>query len=86
MTDDELLALTDEALDRALEQTDHLWSASLADLLSAPADLAERTAEEVRQALLDRSTVVAAGDLLSVGWNTLRILFADTERDTERDT
>jgi len=75
-------ALSDEALDRALAQTDHLWSSSLADLLSVPDDLAERTAEEVRQTLLDRSTIVAAGDLVAVGWHTLRILFANSERDS----
>lgn len=74
--------LSPEALDRALAQTDHLWSSSLAALLSAPDDLAARTADEVRQTLLDRSTIVAAGDLVAVGWHTLRILFAESERET----
>jgi hypothetical protein len=84
MTDEELNELSESALDRELARTDHVWSSALADLLIVPDDLVERTTEDVRMALLDRSTLAAASDLLSVGWHTARLLF--TNRPSNRST
>ena len=77
MNDDDLTALTDDALDRELELTEHVLSSGLTDLLTIPDRLNERTNDEVRSALLDRSTVAAAADLLSVGWHTVRLIFSN---------
>ncbi len=68
-------------LDDALTATDDLWGDRLALILEAPVDLAERTKEDVREALLTRSVMAAGGDLLSLGWNTMRVIFGDPAPD-----
>lgn len=68
-------------LDDALTATDHLWGDRLALILEAPIDLAQRTKEDVREALLTRSVMAAGGDLLSLGWNTMRLIFGDPTPD-----
>ena len=64
-----------EGIDAALADSDDLLHDDLAALLTAPPDLSARTAREVTDTLLQRSTLAAAVDTLSVGWNTIRILF-----------
>jgi hypothetical protein len=65
----------DDVLDAALADSDDLLRAHLEQLLSPPADLSVRTAREVTDTLLHRSTLAAAVDTLGVGWRTVRILF-----------
>jgi len=68
-----------DELDLALAAT-VTWGAQLANVLAAPDDLATRTAEKVRVALLTRSVVAAGTDLIGVGWHTLRLLLSDDPR------
>jgi hypothetical protein len=58
----------------------------LAELLSPPADLTSRTAAGVGDALLTRSTLAAAMDLLSVGWHTVRYLAGDPDPNSRKET
>ena len=73
---DDFETLSPEALDEALAATDARWGADLAILLAAPEDLTARCAEDVRAALLTRSVVATGTDLLSVGWQTIRLLLS----------
>ncbi len=73
-----------DELDAALAGT-ATWGDQLADLFAAPDDLAARTAERVRVALLTRSVVAAGTDLIGIGWHTLRLLVSDDPR-AEQDT
>lgn len=73
---DDFETLSPEALDEALAATDARWGADLAILLAAPDDLTARCAEDVRAALLTRSVVATGTDLLSVGWQTIRLLLS----------
>ncbi len=73
---DDLDALSAEALDDALAATERRWGADLAAILRVPDDLTDRCAEEVRTALLARSVLSTGTDLLSVGWRTVRLLLA----------
>jgi len=73
---DDLDALSAEALDDALAESDRRWGADLSAILRVPEDLTDRCAEEVRGALLARSVVATGTDLLSVGWRTVRLLLA----------
>jgi len=74
----------DVALDRELAETDDLLHGSLAQLLSAPADLGAKTQTRAASHLMSRSLLGTGADLLTVGWHTLRLLFADGEPDDER--
>jgi hypothetical protein len=75
--------VTDARLDAELEAGEQIFreqlGGGLAELLSAPADLASRTAAGVGDALLTRSTLAAALDLLGVGWHTIRYLAGDPD-------
>ena len=83
---DDFETLSPEALDDALAATDTRWGADLAILLAAPEDLTTRCAEDVRAALLTRSVVATSTDLLSVGWQTIRLLLSSDPRGTEPDS
>jgi hypothetical protein len=86
-------AVTDDpvdelALDAELAESERLLDdegvrSSLVELLSAPEGLATRTAAQVGDALLTRSTLAAAVDLVTVGWHTFRLLAGDPARDQE---
>jgi hypothetical protein len=89
MTDDlDDLGLDDE-LDAQLAASesglDDGFRASLTLLLSAPEGLASRTTESVGDALLNRSTLAAAVDLVTVGWHTIRLLGGDSPVQTQED-
>ena len=75
--------MNDAHLDAELEASEQIFrdqlGGGLAELLSAPADLASRTAAGVGDALLSRSTLAAALDLLGVGWHTIRYLAGDPD-------
>ena len=67
--------LSDAQLDAELDATDPWLAPSLAHILAPPADLQRRTTSVVREGLLARSTVDTAVGMLSVGMQTLRLLF-----------
>jgi hypothetical protein len=73
-----------------LAETEHLvreqLGGGLAELLEAPVDLASRTAAGVGDALLTRSTLAAALDLLSVGWHTVRYLAGDPNPASSKES
>lgn len=72
------------ALDRDLAATDDArLRTSLAQLLTAPADLETRTQHQVTNSLLNRSVLGTGADLLTVGWQTVRLLFTDPEDEEE---
>ncbi len=73
--DHELDGLSDAQLDAELAATDPWLAPSLAHILAPPADLQRRTTSVVREGLLARSTVDTAVGMLSVGVQTLRLLF-----------
>ncbi len=75
LTDDMPPDRPDDVLDAELADSDALLRAHLEQLLSPPPDLSARTAREVTDTLLHRSTLAAAVDNLGVGWRTVRILF-----------
>jgi hypothetical protein len=89
MTDD----LDDMDLDDEFEaelaasesELDDGFRTSLALLLSAPEGLATRTTEGVGDTLLNRSTLAAAVDLVTVGWHTIRLLGGDSPAQTQED-
>jgi hypothetical protein len=76
-------------LDAELAETEQIvreqLAGGLAELLSAPADLASRTAAGVGDALLTRSTLAAAVDLLAVGWHTVRYLAGDPNPTSSKE-
>ena len=77
-------------LDAELDESELLvreqLGGGLAELLSAPADLRSRTAAGVGDALLTRSTLASALDLLSVGWHTIRYLAGDSDSASAKET
>jgi hypothetical protein len=79
----ELDDVSEARLDAQLAESEQIvreqLGGGLAELLSAPVDLASRTAAGVGDALLTRSTLAAALDLLSVGWHTVRYLAGDND-------
>ena len=81
--------LTEANLDAELAATEQVvrehLGGGLAELLSAPADLTSRTAAGVGDALLTRSTLAAALDLLSVGWHTVRYLAGDPDPNSHKE-
>ena len=74
---DEADAYLDAELAASESALDDTFRSSLAQLLSAPEGLASRTAEGVNDALLNRSTLATAVDLVTVGWHTIRLLAGD---------
>jgi hypothetical protein len=87
----DVLDPADEAtLDAELEASEQVVrrqiGSGLAELVSAPPDLATRTAAGVGDALLTRSTLAAALDLLGVGWHTVRYLAGDPEPAMRKET
>jgi hypothetical protein len=86
----DLDAASEAHLDAELDESEQMLRAQigggLAELLSAPADLASRTAAGVGDALLTRSTLGAALDLLSVGWHTVRYLAGDPDPTSRKET
>jgi hypothetical protein len=83
--DDQLAELS---LDVELAESERLLDdegvrSSLLELLSAPEGLASRTTAHVGDALLTRSTLATAVDLVTVGWHTLRLLAGDPVRGQE---
>lgn len=69
----------DGAIDAELAATDDILQRSLAQLLAPPADLETRTQDQVTNSLMSRSLLGTGADLLTVGWQTLRLMFADSE-------
>lgn len=83
-----LSADEEAALDAELAATDDL-TVELAQLFEVPADLRRRTAVEVTDGLLARSSLSAAVDLVALGWRTVRFLagppaIADTSEEDSR--
>lgn len=81
--DDE--ALDDEALDGMLAAGDGALRSSLAQILAPPADLETRIGTGAAAGLMNRSLVGTAGDLLMVGWHTVRFLFTDAPHDSSEE-
>lgn len=71
----------DVALDAELAATDDVLQRSLAQLLAPPADLETRTQDQVTNSLMSRSLLGTGADLLTVGWQTLRLLFSEPGAD-----
>lgn len=80
--------LHEALLDAELAESEIEWGnelrGSLAELLRVPDGLAVRTTVGVGDALLTRSNLAMAVDLLGLGWHTLRYLVggAGTEETT----
>jgi len=78
----------DDRLDAELAAAEAAWaqelSASLSELLAAPEDLVSRTTVGVRDALLVRSTLAGALDLLGLGWQTMRYLSGAADEEEPR--
>jgi len=66
-------------LDAELAETEALFGAELKALLDPDAGLSARTRLEVNDALLARSALSLTVDLLSVGWQTVRVMFGPTD-------
>lgn len=62
-------------LDAELAETEALFGAELKALLDPDAGLSARTRLEVNEALLARSALSLTVDLMSVGWQTVRVMF-----------
>lgn len=73
----------DMDLELELAATEHVVPRSLAQLLGAPADLESRTQARVTTTLLGRSRLGTGADLLTVGWQAMRLMFTDPETDEE---
>ena len=76
---------TDAELERELAATDDLLVLPMAHLAGPPADLGARTQTRAAEALMRRSVLGTAADLLGVGWQTMRILFGEDEHEDEDD-
>lgn len=76
---DELL--DDDTLDGMLASTDDVLRSSLAQILAPPADLETRVGSGAAAGLMSRSLVGTAGDLLTVGWRTVRFLIVDPDEE-----
>lgn len=74
----------DGQLDDELAATEGLFDSVLAQFVSAPADLEQRTEVGASSTLRDRSALWMCADLLSVGADTLRLLFEPTSERTPR--
>jgi len=70
-------------LDAELADTEALFGAELKALLDPDAGLSARTCQEVNDALLARSALSLTVDLLSVGWQTVRVMFGPTTESNE---
>lgn len=66
-------------IDAELAATDDVLQRSLAQLLAPPADLEARTEDHVANSLMSRSLLGTGADLLTVGWQTLRLMFTEPE-------
>ncbi len=78
----------DDTLDAELARCEAGWdnelSSGLAELLAVPEDLAQRTTRKLGDALLTRSTLATAIDLLGLGWHTIRHLSGATDVEEPR--
>ena len=87
MTDRSEIDDHDELLDAQLAESEAEWGrdlrTSLVELLAVPDDLTTRTAAGLGDALLTRSTLATAVDLLGLGWHTLRHLAGGADPTTE---
>lgn len=72
-------------LDAELADTEALFGAELKALLDPDAGLSARTRQEVNEALLARSALSLTVDLLSVGWQTVRIMFGSNAESDGAD-
>ncbi len=88
--DDDLDELEEGVLDAELDASEQTFrdqfGTELAELVEAPAGLASRTAVGVGDALLTRSTLAAALDVLGTGWHTLRLLVGEPDRTSTKET
>ena len=74
----------DDQLDDELAATEGLFDSVLAQFVAPPADLEQRTEVAASSTLRDRSALWMCADLLSVGVDTLRLLFEPTSERTPR--
>lgn len=75
----------DADLESELAATDNVLHRSLAQLLAPPADLESRTQDHVANSLMSRSLLGTGADLLTVGWQTLRLMWSEPEPEPEPD-
>lgn len=73
----------DADLESELAATDNVLHRSLAQLLAPPADLESRTQDHVANSLMSRSLLGTGADLLTVGWQTLRLMWSEPEPDAD---
>lgn len=76
---------SDDELDGLLAAGEDDLRASLAQILAPPADFETRVAPGAAAGLMNRSIVGTAGDLLLVGWQTLRFLVLDPPDEVNDD-
>ncbi len=85
---DELLDGDEQAVERALDQTDPILTGQLRELLDPgdPGDLVrQRTAADVDRTLRAHNPMSSAADVLGVGWRTMRLLLTDDVHPADRD-
>ncbi|HQF94017.1 MAG TPA: hypothetical protein PLS46_07640 [Microthrixaceae bacterium] len=75
----------DADLESELAATDNVLHRSLAQLLAPPADLESRTQDHVANSLMSRSLLGTGADLLTVGWQTLRLMWSEPEPEPDAD-
>lgn len=68
---------SDDEIDGILASTDDALRSSLAQILAPPADFETRVGPGAAAGLMNRSIVGTLGDLLLVGWQTVRFLAVD---------
>lgn len=68
---------SEDELDGLLASGEDDLRSSLAQILAPPADFASRIGSGAAEGLMNRSIVGTTGELLLVGWQTLRFLVAD---------
>jgi hypothetical protein len=68
----------DEAdLDRLLDESEAAFPIALSQLLAPPADLQQTTNLTVERRLVGRSSLSLAVDVLTTGWQTLRMILGE---------
>ena len=85
MTDHRPVETDDDDIDAQLAATDDVLAGSLAQLLAPPADLEARTQSRVTTSLMSRSLLGTGADLLSVGWQTVRLLWIDPDEEHDEE-
>lgn len=76
----------DADLEAELAASESLFHEELVSLFRAPSDLLDRTRCDVESALLGRSTLLAAVDLLAGGWHTARLIFGSTNTQQNEES